>query len=428
MFKLLVINIMMAIFSLYIIKIYFAISLEETHILLVKIYASIAYIITQVVLAMLEKSSPSVLLAISIITILIFCFISYSGKFTTKIISAILLLFLWMAIEVLVFYVFEGYGIAYQSVETAGSIISKLIMIVLIKLIKANINYKANQVLSRKTSLCLLCIPIGSIYIVHNIFKASSLIEDSYTFPIISSLLILAMNCGIFIVLDKMVEEQVLRRNQMLFIQQMELYEKQVQEREHSAREIRRVHHDLKAHFVTLKVEIENNKVEQALEHINKVLETGSQTKDSVCKSGNLLIDVLINYKYVLAHKNKIKFTVFCEIPSVILIKNSSLSIILGNILDNAIEANEKVLISDRFIDLSLIYSKGCLTIILKNAFCGILKRNRDGDFLSTKREDKSQGIGMSSIKKVIEACEGEMIIVVEDNVFITTIMLYDEE
>lgn len=428
MVGMLALNVIMALFSLYLVKAYFDIYLEHTRTIVTEISTSIFYVATQVTLAMVEKSSPNVLFAINLITVFIFCFISYRGKFATKIILVTLLMFLWMAVEILVGYIFELCGINYRSVETSGSIISKLIIIIIIKLIKSNINYKVNQVLPIKTNLFLLCIPMCSIYIVHNIFKGSEVINFSYTFPVVSSFIILGMNSAIFIVFDKMVEEQELRKNQILFVQQMDLYEKQVHEQEHTAMEIRRLHHDLKAHFVSLKVELENNKIDQALEYINKVLETDSAIKNKVCKSGNLLIDLLVNYKCILAHKKQIKFTVLCTIPSIVYIKNSNLSVILGNVLDNAIEANEKVSIPERFVDISLLYNKGCLTIIVKNSFSGRVRKRRNGTFLSTKMDKKNHGIGLSSVKTVVEIYNGEMISKTEGNVFITTIMLYEEE
>lgn len=54
----------------------------------------------------------------------------------------------------------------------------------------------------------------------------------------------------------------------------------------------------------------------------------------------NSIVDAFINYKYEMAKKNGIEFRVKLDIPTRLPFENGDLGIILGNALDNALEAN----------------------------------------------------------------------------------------
>lgn len=107
---------------------------------------------------------------------------------------SILLLIIWMISEVLVGYIFKYKGLSYEQVEVSGSVISKIIILIFVKIMKTKKNW-AGQSVSLEVSIGLLCIPVSSIYIVHNIFALCSELESGFAFPFVSSIIILGMNC-----------------------------------------------------------------------------------------------------------------------------------------------------------------------------------------------------------------------------------------
>ena len=99
------------------------------------------------------------------------------------------------------------------------------------------------------------------------------------------------------------------------------------------------------------------------------------------------------------------------------LYESTDLSIILGNLLDNAIEATEKLEV-EKDIFVSLMYRKEKLLIKVRNPYTGDLKKDRAGNYISEKKDRENHGIGLKSVRKVVEKYEGVMEIHTENQIF----------
>lgn len=103
-----------------------------------------------------------------------------------------------------------------------------------------------------------------------------------------------------------------------------------------------------------------------------------------------------------------------------------NICIIVGNCLDNAIEAlkelNENY---SKRIHIDIIYRKGALMIKIKNPFVGERKKDLKGNYISTKVDNENHGIGLYSVKKVIEKYNGLITFQEVDSEFEVQIFLY---
>lgn len=421
-------KIMMSIFSLYIVESYFSTYFEKMKKGMKIHLSSLIYIVFQFFSGSLSLISPVVLFVMNIIVVTLVVRWKYKGLFRTQIMMSILLLIIWMISEVLVGYIFKYRGISYEQVDLSGAVISKIIILIFVKIMKTKKNWATNQSVSLKLNIGLLFIPVSSIYIVHNIFALCSKFESGFAFPFISSIIILGINCMVFMIYDKLALEEELYRNNMLFTQQLDSNEKQMLERELSVQEFKRLRHDMKSHLFSIKVFLKNQQVGDAIIYIDNIVDSGGLSSKNVCKSGHIIIDALVNYRCTIAEEKDIKCNIFHQIPTELHFRNSDLCVLLGNAFDNAIEAAEKVEISKRYIELRLGYNKGYLLIEISNSYNGIVKMSNKGEFMTTKQDQKNHGIGMLSMKKVVETYNGEMTINVENNIFEMTIMLYESE
>ena len=96
-------------------------------------------------------------------------------------------------------------------------------------------------------------------------------------------------------------------------------------------------------------------------------------------KSGNFAIDALLNYKNRIAESKNIKIKLEQRIPTTLPYKASDLCIILGNLLDNAIEASENC--ANKEIDVYIVYAKNRLKISTKNYYEGEINKDKEGNF-----------------------------------------------
>lgn len=137
----------------------------------------------------------------------------------------------------------------------------------------------------------------------------------------------------------------------------------------------------------------------------------------------NLSIDAVINSKLTQAAQKNIEISTSIAIPARLEIDEDDLIVILSNLLDNAIEANEYV-DQKKKIDLIFQYENGCLLLKLKNSYNqGIIVKN--GSLLSRKQNKSLHGIGLKSVKTTVEKYHGIMEIETTQDIFCVTIMIY---
>lgn len=137
----------------------------------------------------------------------------------------------------------------------------------------------------------------------------------------------------------------------------------------------------------------------------------------------NKVLNTILCEKKREAEQNNIKYNAFVE-PGINFnfIQDIDIIIILGNIIDNAIEASKQV--SDGFIDINIFRTQKGHFLVMKieNKFSGAIYKNGD-DFVSTKTKAGNHGIGIKSVKNCIEKYGGFLQISIDNNLFIASIV-----
>lgn len=139
---------------------------------------------------------------------------------------------------------------------------------------------------------------------------------------------------------------------------------------------------------------------------------------------GNGLVDALINFKYTIAKEQHIKFILKIFIPEILPINQCDMGIILGNTIDNAIEAVKKCKSKEKNIYITMGIKKEALVLIVKNPYEHCVKKDKNGNLLSTKKEFSRHGYGINSIKRVADRYNGEVLIDMQDGIFAITIIM----
>ena len=102
--------------------------------------------------------------------------------------------------------------------------------------------------------------------------------------------------------------------------------------------EMRGYKHDFHHHLQTLKVYLESGETERALLYIEE-LDGKLMNVDTLLKTGNVSLDAILSAKIAQAKAKDISVTVKAVVPDELTISDVELSIAVGNLLDNAIEA-----------------------------------------------------------------------------------------
>ena len=123
------------------------------------------------------------------------------------------------------------------------------------------------------------------------------------------------------------------------------------------------------------------------------------------------------------AFNKSISINVESTIPYDIKISEFHIVSILGNLIQNAIEANEKVE-NNRFINLEMKYKLNKLFIIISNRFDRNVKI-QNNKLVSTKNNKLEHGIGMENIHNFVKMYNGEVIYSYQDDIFTVEILLF---
>lgn len=181
-----------------------------------------------------------------------------------------------------------------------------------------------------------------------------------------------------------------------------------------------RLRHDFHHHAIVLQGFLAANelgKAEEYLGQFTKMLEESAVA--SLCE--NPVVDAVASYYRTLANGREIVFTAHIKLPNEVAVQDSDLSVLLGNLLENAIAAADRASKEQRYVQLNILCSGKMLAITVDNGFDGGIKPE-GGGYRSTKANHS--GIGLKSIESVAEKYGGGVEFTHEPQVFHASVML----
>lgn len=225
----------------------------------------------------------------------------------------------------------------------------------------------------------------------------------------------------IFILLEYLLQRIMKREEDKTIIYQNKLMKQQMDEIENIYMTMRGWRHDYHNHLQSLKGFLSLNKVDQMKNYLNE-LETDLDSIDTLYHSGNLQLDSILNAKLAIAEKGQIRIHCDASIPPQLHVSDLDLCVILGNLLDNAIESCRKIENPDeRFIRVYIGILKKQLYISITNATSETVKQRTD-HYFTTKRGD--HGHGLKRVDQVVKKYDGYLNRQNEPGVFATEIVL----
>ena len=225
----------------------------------------------------------------------------------------------------------------------------------------------------------------------------------------------------IFILLEYLLQRIMKREEDKTIIYQNNQMKQQMDEIENIYMTMRGWRHDYHNHLQSLKGFLSLNKVDQMKNYLNE-LETDLDSIDTLYHSGNLQLDSILNAKLAIAEKGQIRIHCDASIPPQLHVSDLDLCVILGNLLDNAIESCRKIKDPDeRFIRVYIGILKKQLYISITNATSETVKQRTD-HYFTTKRGD--HGHGLKRVDQVVKKYDGYLNRQNEPGVFATEIVL----
>ncbi len=268
----------------------------------------------------------------------------------------------------------------------------------------------------------IIIIPISTL--ISTIMLISKIHVNNSKYIIVSIAIMFLINIFVFYLYDLLMKTYHDKMEKQLLQQQNNAYSKQFEIINQSQENIKMLRHDMKNHITSLQSLIEINDNESALRYLKDIYNCCNY-QDEYSRSGNSEIDSILNYKINKASKFEINVNLVLNIPQKLSIQPFDLSVILGNLMDNSIEANLK-LEKNRVINVFVEYERNVLYISISNPYNGkLLYKNNE---LKTTRDDDTEnhGIGLSSVRKSIDKYNGALDIHHTDKIFYADVLIYN--
>lgn len=218
----------------------------------------------------------------------------------------------------------------------------------------------------------------------------------------------------------------ILRTRLKFSLYQTRYYQNQLKIIEASEKTFKSLRHDLKNHLIILSNALDQNDLKGARAYL-ATISSELSCLGVLSKTGNRTIDSLINYKLYNTAESKITLDYFSEVPTDLNIDAFDLTVILGNLLDNAQEALSRLSPpKEKKLSVTLKYDSGRLIIKVSNTYDGVIFSSGT-KFFTRKKDPALHGIGLSNVRTAISKYDGELEIVHDKDTFTVCAIIYEK-
>ncbi|MBC8586906.1 sensor histidine kinase [Paratissierella segnis] len=365
---------------------------------------------------------PIITLVSNIILLALISF-NYEATYKNRFIAVFLIYLILMISETIVslltgYLVISVFGKNPGYSFSLGYIFSKLIGFFAALFIENYSNIKKGFELSTSYWLSILIISLSSLYIV--VALVDSQIHTVKASIIISLLFLIIVL--LFYLYDALKSSAEMKIEKSILEQEKRYYDNQFWLMKSSVEKTASLKHDIANHIGAIGSLIRENEISRALNYINQ-LEKYAPFNSKIVESGNLVIDSILNYKLDYVKSIGVNTHLDIKVPSDLELESFDMVVILGNLLDNSVEALKK-LKENRTIWVSIKYDRGVLIIQIQNNFDGKISVGAKG-LITTKDDKDNHGLGLKNIESTLEKYNGLLEYSYTDNLFKAEVLMY---
>lgn len=370
---------------------------------------------------------------ISILIIYIYSLINLKGTFMQKMFWSIFVMLLIMGITIVVLSI-EGciIGKGYLNLviqkdlyRFVGVVVIQIVLFYLTRFMIKRTKKDSTYSLKWNEWFVLLIIPVISIFTMSFVSLIIINIEEQlspmqHIFSILSILGILMTNSLVYVLYVNMQKDHAKQLEYSILQQAFKSQEKSVEETKILYQSVRSIRHDLKQHFQVALTMLHSGKINEAVDYMEKYNDTVLDGISNKVFCDNDVVNYIINSKSKICSDRHIKIYIYIanEIPE---FSDLDLCVLLGNALDNAIEGvsgegNNEIYLELRNVDNFFMIS-------VKNTIINsVLEDNPN--LISTKNEKEVHGLGILSMKEVVQKYNGSIEFYESDNKFCCDMLL----
>ena len=297
------------------------------------------------------------------------------------------------------------------------------VFMILVCLLLAGKIITIHKNVERTQNVSLILVPLCSIAVIWFLAYSDACEEIGIA---VVALGLLVINLFMLYLYNQLLRSISQKYETEMLKNQVQIYANQLDVILQSEEKVKALRHDMKHHMNELKLLANKYGAVEIQDYIDR-MENFIHNSKEIVSSGNVEIDSVLNYMLQKAKEELETVKVKVILPEEI--KHSfDLNVLIGNLLENAIEAARQT--DTKYLNVYIALQKGVLKIQVDNSFVtGIIseKEERDGSkiFLTTKRRKEQHGIGLKNVKKIVESYNGNMDIQTSGGIFSVKLILY---
>lgn len=280
-------------------------------------------------------------------------------------------------------------------------VISKVLLVLVIMIIDKIVSKR--RIISGKYAAIIGCVAFFIFASNFSIIYLGLKQQDSNVALISTIFFVADMILGVLLLyfILKLADSYEKQKNIELVEMQNRMLSKSLEDTERAFDLWRESIHNYKNNIITLAQLVEEESTAEIKKYLNnEIQQLGIKTHYAM--TGNKVIDAVLATKKNSAEHKGINFYADGNIPDKCIVDEIDFTNIIGNLLDNAIEAAEKV--ENGNVSIVIKPQKKFIIIKVKNSYDG----NKNSEMKTTKKDKEFHGIGLKSIKRIVEKYQGE--------------------
>ncbi len=330
----------------------------------------------------------------------------YDSKLISRLFTALSYLFICMISELISYGIIiaEMENISDNDMQFYSMMLSKIIIFIITIFVMLIIRKDTRKV-GFKDYICFIVTPIISILTVIFIsFELDFGQPNASPGVCMAAAGLMVINIVVYFLLENIIEANEIKERQNRMEQQFAFQEQKYEQTSQSFKSIAGIIHDTNKHIVYLNECIERGEYDEAKRYIRTAIEHLDRSYKRI-NTGFLPVDALVSNSLNISEANNIRFKSDIKIEKDrINIERYDFCVALGNLLDNAVEAAQKVTDPDeRYISVAIITADNSLMINIENSS----ERMSDTELKTNKENTVLHGYGLSNVKMISEKYGG---------------------
>lgn len=337
-----------------------------------------------------------------------FCmlYISYRGRVSKAILVSVLTMCM-MGVSETVLAVCIG-AVSESAIQQSGyynsvfvALLLPMIQYVLVMLVRNFVSLKDDTSMPLSYWVITVVLPLITLAFIIILYIEAAL---PLIYLVICGVLLIIINFMTIYLYDNTIRNmQARKENEILEVQNL-CQQKQAESMQNVMEQIRGERHDFYKHLSSLRQMLIQEQYPGARKYVDELFEERNAVSAKIiADTGNYTLDSILNYEYERAKTYDIEIEYDCEIPKELELSPKDMSIILMNLLDNAIEAVRKE--EEKKITCKIVYRKPQLLIRVTNPCTG--ETGTLGK--TTKKNAVEHGYGLKNVEKVTDQYLGTM-------------------